>query len=101
VCNGMSIGDVVRAIVEHWMRMGGLVVDDGVDRLSTGTCLSMTLSKRMNSRWQWRCMLRHRGEQRRRAVPLIIVRHGPGATLLLRQPGLCAVKRLNLALCVD
>ena len=39
----------------------------------------------------------HRGEQRRRAVALIVVRHGSGATLLQRQSGLCAVKRLNLA----
>ena len=43
----------------------------------------------------------HRGEQRRRAVALIVVRHGSGATLLQRQSGLCAVKRLNLALFVD
>ena len=43
----------------------------------------------------------HRGEQRRRAVALIVMRHGSGAALLQRQSGLCAVKRLNLALFVD
>ena len=31
------------------MLMGGVVVDDSVDRLSCGTCFSMTLRKRMNS----------------------------------------------------
>ena len=31
------------------MLMGGVVVDDGVDGLPTGTCFSMTLRKRMNS----------------------------------------------------
>ena len=34
-------------------------------------------------------------------VALIVVRHGFGAALLQRQSGLCAVKRLNLALFVD
>ena len=43
----------------------------------------------------------HCGEQRRFAVPLVVVRHGSGATLLQRQSGLCAIKRLNLALFVD
>ena len=38
----------------------------------------------------------HRGEKRRCAVPLVVVRHGPGATLLQRQSRLCAIKRLNL-----
>jgi len=43
----------------------------------------------------------HRGKQRRRAVPLIVVGHGSGATLLQRQSGLGAVEHLNLALFVD
>ena len=34
-------------------------------------------------------------------MALIVVRHGSGAALLQRQSGLCAVKRLNLALFVD
>ena len=34
-------------------------------------------------------------------MALIVVRHGSGATLLQRQSGRCAVKRLNLALFVD
>jgi hypothetical protein len=43
----------------------------------------------------------HLGEQGRRAVPLIAMRHSSGATLLQRQSGLGAVERLNLALFVD
>ena len=42
-----------------------------------------------------------RGEQRRRAVPLVVVGHGAGAALLHRQAGLGAVERLDLALLVD
>ena len=42
-----------------------------------------------------------RGEQRRRAVPFVVVRHGSGAAFLERQAGLGAVERLNLALFVD
>ena len=41
------------------------------------------------------------GEQRRGAVALVVVRHGAGAALLQRQPGLRAVERLDLALLVD
>ena len=42
-----------------------------------------------------------RGEQCRRAVSFVVVRHGSGAALLERQAGLGAVERLNLALFVD
>ena len=42
-----------------------------------------------------------RGEQRRRAVALIVMRHGPGAALLQRQAGLGPVERLDLTLFVD
>ena len=42
-----------------------------------------------------------RGEQRRRAVPLVVVGHGAGAALLHRQAGLGAVERLDLRLLVD
>lgn len=42
-----------------------------------------------------------RREQRRRAVPLVIVGHGSGAALLQRQTRLGAVERLNLAFLVD
>ena len=41
------------------------------------------------------------GEQRGRAVPLVVVRHRGGTTLLQRQAGLGAVERLDLALFVD
>ena len=42
-----------------------------------------------------------RGEQRRRAVALVVVGHRAGAALLQRQAGLGAVERLDLALLVD
>ena len=42
-----------------------------------------------------------RGEQRRRAVALVVVRHRRGAALLQRQARLRAVERLDLALLVD
>ena len=41
------------------------------------------------------------GEQRGRAVALVVVRHRCGAPLLQRQAGLGAVERLDLALLVD
>src|SRR3546814_2864012 len=42
-----------------------------------------------------------RGEERRRAVALVVVGHGAGAALLHGQAGLGAVERLDLALLVD
>jgi dihydroxyacetone kinase len=42
-----------------------------------------------------------RGEQRGRAVALVVMGHGAGAALLHRQAGLGAVERLDLALLVD
>ncbi len=42
-----------------------------------------------------------RGEQRRRAVPLVVMRHGSGAALRQRKAGLGAVERLNLALLIN
>lgn len=42
-----------------------------------------------------------RGEQRGRAVALVIMGHGGCAALLQRQPGLSAVKRLDLRLLID
>ena len=42
-----------------------------------------------------------RGEQRGRAVALVVVGHRAGAPLLHRQPRLGAVERLDLALLVD
>ena len=42
-----------------------------------------------------------RGEQRGRAVPLVVMRHRAGAALLHRQSRLGAVERLDLALLVD
>ena len=42
-----------------------------------------------------------RGEQRRRAVALVVVRHRPAAAALHRQSGLGAVERLDLRFLVD
>ena len=42
-----------------------------------------------------------RGEERRRAVPFVIMGHGAGAALLHRQAGLGAVERLDLRLLID
>src|SRR5580700_6302929 len=92
------------------MLMGGVIVDDGVDRLARRDLLlddieeaneflmAMALHVAANHRAVEDV---HRGEQRRRAVALIVVRHGSGTTLLQRQSGLGAIKRLNLALLVD
>src|SRR5271170_3291854 len=92
------------------MLMGGVIVDDGVDRLARRDLLlddieeaneflmAMALHVAANHRAVEDV---HRGEQRRRAVALIVVRHGSGTTLLQRQSGLGAIKRLNLALFVD
>ena len=42
-----------------------------------------------------------RGEQRRRAMALIIVRHRPAPAALHRQPRLSTVERLDLRLLID
>ena len=42
-----------------------------------------------------------RREQRRRAVALVVMRHGAAASRLQRQPRLGAVERLDLAFLVD
>jgi hypothetical protein len=92
------------------MLMGGVVVDDGVDRLSHGDLFlddieepnELLMAMALHVAADHRAVEDiHRGEQRRRAVPLIVVRHGSGATLLQRQSGLGAIKRLYLALFVD
>ena len=92
------------------MLMGGVVVDDGVDRLSHGNLFlddieetdELLMPVALHVAADHRAVENvHRGEQRRRAVPLIAVGHGSGATLLQRQSGLGAVERLNLALFVD
>ena len=92
------------------MLVGGVVVDDGVDRLSRGNLLlddieeadELLMAMALHVAADHRAVEDvHRGEQRRRAVALIVVRHGSGAALLQRQSGLGAVQRLNLALFVD
>ena len=91
--------------------MGGVIVDDGVDRLSNGNGVflddieeanELLMAMALHVAADHRAVEDvHRGEQRRRAVALIVVRHGSGAALLQRQSGLCAVKRRNSAFFVD
>ena len=92
------------------MLVGGVVVDDGVDRLprrnlsfddieeADELLMAMALHVAADHRAVEDV---HRGEQRRRSVPLVVVCHRSGAALLQRQSGLGAVQRLNLALLVD
>jgi hypothetical protein len=42
-----------------------------------------------------------RGEQPRRAMALVVVRHRPRAPCLHRQAGLRAIQRLNLTLLIE
>ena len=87
--NGTSIADGVRAIGEHWMSAGCVIVDDGVDRLSNGNLLlddieeanELLMAMALHVAADHRAVEDiHRGEQRRSAVALIVVRHGSGAT---------------------
>src|SRR5260370_30410083 len=41
-----------------------------------------------------------RGEQGRRAVAFVVMRHGSGPSLFHRQAALCVIQRVNLALFV-
>ena len=92
------------------MLVGGVVVDDGVDRLASGNLLlddieeanKLLMAMALHGAADHRAVEDvHRGEQRRRPVPHIVVRHGSGAALLQRQSGLRSIKRLNLALFID
>src|SRR5271156_4165492 len=92
------------------MLVGGEVVDDGVDRLSHGNLFLDDVEEANELLMAMALHVAaddgsvehvHGCEQRRRAVPLVVVRHGSGATLLQGQSGLGAVERLNLALFVD
>ena len=81
----------VEPLADPWMLMSRVVVENGVDRLSRRNLLldgvqkadellmAMPLHVATNHR-----AVEHveRGEQRRRAVTLVVVRHSPGAPLL-------------------
>ena len=92
------------------MLMDGVIVDDSVDRLARGNLFlddieeanKFLMAMALHVAADHRAIEDvHRGEQRRCAVALIVVRHGSGAALLQRQSGLCAIERLYLALFVD
>ena len=92
------------------MFVGGIVVDDDMDRLflrhsglddvqkPDELLMAMALHALADD-----LALKdiERCEQGRDAVALVIMSHGASAPLLHRQPGLATVKRLNLALLID
>jgi hypothetical protein len=78
------------------MLVGGVVVDDGVGRFSRGRLAldhieeadKFLMPMRLHVASGHRAIEDvHRGEQRRRSVPDVVVGHGPGAALLQRQAG--------------
>ena len=103
-------GVAIKPLAYLGMFVRRIIIDDGMDRLSCRNLLldgveeadeflmTMTLHVATDHR-----TVEHveRGEQRRRAVSFVVVRHGSGATLLEWQAGLSAVERLNLAFFVD
>ena len=92
------------------MLVGGVVVDDRVDRLS-GRNLALDGVEEADELLMPMALHVaadhgsvehvHRREQGRRPIALVIVGHGSGATLLQRQTGLCSIERLDLALFID
>ena len=92
------------------MFVGGVVVDDGVDRLvvwhlrldgveeADEVLMAVTLHVAADDGAVEDV---EGGEQRRGAVAFVIVGHRPGAARLHRQARLGAVERLDLALLVD
>ena len=92
------------------MLMGGVVIGDRVDQLpgrnrpldsveeANGLLVPVSLHAAADDR---AIQDVQRGEQRGGAVPLVVMGHCAGASLLHRQPGLGAVERLDLALLVD
>ena len=90
--------------------MGGVIVEDHVDDLSRRDLgldgveeadellMAMALHVAADHRAVENV---EGGEQRRRAVALVVVGHRAGAALFQRQPRLGAVERLDLALLVD
>src|SRR5215469_9969545 len=92
------------------MLVGGIVVEDNVDQLAGRDlaldgieeadefAMPVALHAATNDG-----AVEHteRGEQRRGAMPLVVMGHGPAASGLDRQSRLSAVERLDLALFVD
>jgi len=93
-----------------WLLVGGIVVEDGMDNLA-GRHGALDGIEEANEFAM--PVLRHiaaedgtvehvkGGEQRRDAIALIIVRHGPAFARLERQTGLGPVERLDLRFLVD
>src|SRR5262249_48704135 len=92
------------------MPVRGIVVDDRVDRLSLGNVRVNLIEEADEFLMPMALHVAadygaveniERGEQRGRAVALVIVRHRSGATRLHRQSRLGAIESLDLALLVD
>jgi hypothetical protein len=95
---------------DHWVLVGGVVVEDGVDHLA---CRNRALNGVEELDELLVPVLRHaatdncavedveRGEQGGRAVAFVVVRHGSAFARLQRQAGLGSVEGLDLALLVD
>ena len=88
------------------MLVGGVIVEDhlpggnlGVDCVQEADELLMAVALHVFTHHRAVENV-HGGEQRRRAVPLAIMGHCAGAALFQRQPGLSAVKRLDLVLLI-
>lgn len=92
-----------------WMLVGGIVVENDVDDLTDRyLCLDGVQKTEFLMTMALHVATNHRavedvecGEQRRGAVPLVIVSHGSEPALLQRQTRLGAIEGLNLALLVD
>ncbi len=93
---GMLVGGVIVEDHMHHLAGGNPSVDgvEKADELLMAVALHVLADDRAVENI-------HGGEQRRRAVPDVVVGHRAGAALLERQPGLGAVERLNLALLVE
>ena len=92
------------------MLVGGIVVDDDMDRLFLGHSGLDDVQKpdELLMAMALHALADHlalknieRRKQGRRAMPPVIVGHGAGAPLLHRQTRLGTIKRLNLALLVN
>lgn len=100
----------IKPTANHRMFVHGIIAQDNVDDLACGNLgldgvqetgellISMTLHVSADDR---AIADVQRGEQGGRSEPLVIVRHGPGATLVERQARLGAVERPDLDLLID
>src|SRR5271156_444372 len=103
-------GMAVEPLAHLGMFVRGVIVDDGVDRLSCRDLAfdgaeeadELLVSMALHVAADHRAVEDiHSGEQRRRAMPDVVVRHGSGPALLERQTRLGAIEGLDLALFIE